>query len=76
MWQSLRIMAVRESYDNDNDNENENENRLLPVTTKVHIHNKSMVKHFTATAKGAEALAYWPQQEYIDKYKIYSSLIY
>ena len=30
-----------------------------------------MVKHFTATAKGAEALAYGPQQEYIDKYKIY-----
>ena len=48
----------------------DNENRLLPVTTKVHIHNKSMVKHFTATAKGAEALAYGPQQEYIDKYKI------
>ena len=23
-----------------------------------------MVKHFTATAKGAEALAYGPQQEY------------
>ena len=44
-------------------------NRLLPVTTKVHIHNKSMVKHFTATAKGAEALTYGPQQEYIYKYK-------
>ena len=54
----------------DNDNDNDNENRLMPVTTKVHIHNKSMVKHFTATAKGAEALAYGPQQEYIDKYKI------
>ena len=47
-------------------------NRLLPVTTKVNIHNKSMVKHFTATAKGAEALAYGPQQEYIYKYKIYT----
>ena len=35
-----------------------------------------MVKHFTATAKGAEALAYEPQQEYIYKYKIYSSLLY
>ena len=43
-------------------------NLLLPVTTKVH---KSMVKHFTSTAKGAEALAYGPQQEYIYKYKIY-----
>ena len=53
-----------------NDNDNDNENRLLPVTTKVHIHNKSMVKHFTATAKGAEALAYGPQQEYIDSYGI------
>ena len=30
---------------------------------------KSMVKHFTAMAKGAEALAYGPQQEYIYKYK-------
>ena len=37
---------------------NGNENRLLPVTTRVHIHNKSMVKHFTAMAKGAAALAY------------------
>ena len=35
-----------------------------------------MVKHFTATAKGAEALAYGPKQEYIYKYKIYSTLIY
>ena len=39
--------------------------RLLPVTTKVHIHNKLMVKHFTAMTKGAEALAHGPQQEYI-----------
>ena len=61
--------------DNGNDNGNDNENRLLPVTTNVHIHNKSMVKYCT-TAKGAEALAYGPQQEYIDKHKIYSSLIY
>ena len=44
-------------------------NCLLPVTTNVHIHNKSMVKPFTATAKGAEALAYGPQQEYICRYK-------
>ena len=70
------VWKITAPYDHDNDNDNDNENRLLPVTTKVHIHNKSMVKHFTAMAKGAEALAYGPQQEYIDKYKIYSSLIY
>ena len=46
---------------------------LTPIVSKG---KHWMVKHFTATAKGAEALAYGPQQEYIDKYKIYSSLIY
>ena len=55
---------------------NDNEKSFIASYHKsTYIYNKSMVTHFTATAKGAEALAYGPQQEYIYKYKINSTLI-